>query len=285
LSGEVCLSKAGEVSIRFRYGFKWEGAKRWHQCGTWPAASLAQIRKERDRARQKVNDGVSPALAKKAARIEKQEAMEATIAKAKRDKTQNLTVADLFNEWIKEGVARADGNERLKGAFELNVLPATGNKPLRKVADKDLMEVLRRAKERINEGRHSKGGDGSISVLSRHIRQMLRWAEKRQPWRGLLVEGNPSDLVDTEQLLAPDYLGYSDRVLSNDEIVALRDGLEPLAGNTAAGVTIPRMRFAIWICLSTLCHIGELMQAKWEHIDLEQGTWLIPAVNTKGRRS
>ncbi|MEQ9565967.1 MAG: tyrosine-type recombinase/integrase [Pseudomonadales bacterium] len=45
-----------------------------------------------------------------------------------------------------------------------------------------------------------------------------------------------------------------------------------------------RIQLAMWICLSTLCRIGELMQAEWSHVDLDAATWLIPAPNTKGRR-
>jgi len=128
LSGEVRLTQAGAIRVYFRYGFRWKEGKRWHQCRAWPAVSLAQIRRERDRARQQVSDGVNPSQAKQAARIEKQEAMEATIAKAKRDKVQDLTVADLFNEWIRDGVARADGNKAIRQHFELDILPAIGAK-------------------------------------------------------------------------------------------------------------------------------------------------------------
>jgi len=113
---------------------------------------------------------------------------------------------------------------------------------------------------------------------------MLRWAEKRQPWRELLIAGNPADLIDVKTLLDADFQGHRERVLSEDEIRALHIGLLPLAGHTGRGSAIRRFRFAIWLCLSTLCRIGELLAAKWEHIDWEAGTWLIPAANTKGTR-
>jgi hypothetical protein len=40
----------------------------------------------------------------------------------------------------------------------------------------------------------------------------------------------------------------------------------------------------LWICLGTLCRIGELLMAQWKHVDLEARTWFIPKENAKGAR-
>ncbi|WP_322051503.1 tyrosine-type recombinase/integrase [Paraburkholderia bannensis] len=45
-----------------------------------------------------------------------------------------------------------------------------------------------------------------------------------------------------------------------------------------------KTELALWICLSTLCRIGELLIAERKHVDLEKGTWLIPRANVKGSR-
>jgi integrase len=37
--------------------------------------------------------------------------------------------------------------------------------------------------------------------------------------------------------------------------------------------------------LSTLARVGELTQARWEHVDLESGTWTIPAGNSKNAKA
>jgi len=287
LFGEVQLTQKGAISIRFRYRFRWEGKARWFHCGAWPAVSLAQIRKERDRARQLVAEGINPSLAKQAAKIEKKAAIAETVAQERQQRVASLTVNDLFNEWIANGVARADGNTAISSAFALDVLPALGNKPLCNLTDTDLLNVLRKAKERITSGKSKKshkGGNYSVLTLARDVTQMLGWAEKRQPWRGLLIEGNPADLVDIKSLLDADFEGYRERVLSADEIQTLHAGLLPIADMTGRGCINRRFRFAVWLCLSTTCRIGELLAAKWEHIDWQAGTWLIPAGNTKGKR-
>jgi len=164
LFGEVKLTKKGAISIRFRYAFRWEGKSCWHYCGMWPAASLAQIRKERDRARQLVAEGANPTLAKQAAKIEAKTAMEATITKERQAQIAELTVSDLFNEWVNSGVNRADGNAVIKRNFAKDVLPAIGNKTIRKLTDKDLVEVLRNRKERIKRA-PKKGTTGDSSAL------------------------------------------------------------------------------------------------------------------------
>ena len=41
-------------------------------------------------------------------------------------------------------------------------------------------------------------------VLLTDIRQLFRWAEKRKPWRQLLVEGNPTEPVAAKQVVMAD---------------------------------------------------------------------------------
>ncbi|WP_447902560.1 tyrosine-type recombinase/integrase [Pseudomonas serbica] len=274
------------VTVLFRYEFKLHGIKRDHRLGSWPKKSLAQIRAERDEMRVSVTKGVDPSIARKAARIEAQAAIIATIANAERESAENKTVTDLFEEWMRDGVSRQDGNTELRRSFTKDVLPIIGNKPLRNLTEKDLLTVLRSVKAR--------GLNRAVVIRSKDIGQMLRWAEKRKPWRALMVDGNPADLIDVNKLLDHDYQEQRDRLLSIDEIRELRDIFARLerdydalpAGQKYSGIrpVNPRVQCAVWICLSTLCRIGELLKSEWRHVDLEKGTWLIPANATKGHK-
>ncbi|KRB02751.1 integrase [Pseudomonas sp. Root68] len=274
------------VTVLFRYEFKLHGIKRDHRLGSWPKKSLAQIRAERDEMRVSVTKGVDPSIARKAARIEAQAAIIATIANAERESAENKTVTDLFEEWMRDGVSRQDGNTELRRSFTKDVLPIIGNKPLRNLTEKDLLTVLRSVKAR--------GLNRAVVIRSKDIGQMLRWAEKRKPWRALMVDGNPADLIDVNKLLDHDYQEQRDRLHSIDEIRELRDIFARLerdydalpAGQKYSGIrpVNPRVQCAVWICLSTLCRIGELLKSEWRHVDLEKGTWLIPANATKGHK-
>lgn len=286
LYGEVRVKADGSISIRFKYAFRWNGKVAWHQCGTFPDSGIASIRAERDRARQKVAEGINPSDDKKANRIKEQAANKAIIAEAERKATENLTVADLFNEWLTDGVARQDGNAELRRSFSKNVLPTIGKKALRDLTEKDLLAVLRALRAR--------GLNRAVVILNNDIGQMLRWAEKRKPWRGLMIDGNPSELVEVEKLLDQNYQEQRDRVLSSDEIRELHNILKRMerdysalpAGQRYSGVRPleRKAQIALWICLSTLCRIGELLKGEWQHVDLDKGTWLLPAENTKGQR-
>ncbi len=195
-------------------------------------------------------------------------------------------MADLFDEWIRDGVSRQDGNAELIRSFKKDVLPLIGKKPLRSLTEKDLLTVLRSVKAR--------GLNRTVVIRSKDIGQMLRWGEKRKPWRTLMADGNPADLIDVNKLLDHDYEEQRDRLLSPDEIRELRDIFERLerdydalpAGQKYSGIrpVNPRVQCAVWICLSTLCRIGELLKSEWRHVDLEKGTWFIPAEATKGHK-
>lgn len=286
--GLVAQVRAGVrgVTVQFSYEFKLDGSRTRKRLGSWPKKSLVQIRAERDEARALVTKGLHPTLAAKAARIEAQAAIATTIAEAEREAAENKTVADLFDEWIRDGVSRQDGNAELIRSFNKDVLPLIGKKPLRSLTEKDLLDVLRSVKSRdLNR---------TVVIRSKDIGQMLRWAEKRKPWRGLMTDGNPADLIDVKKLLDHDYEEQRDRLLSPHEIRELRDILERLekdyeelpAGQKYSGIrpVNTRVQCAMWICLSTLCRIGELLKAEWRFVDLEKGTWFIPAKATKGHK-
>lgn len=285
LVGKVRAGVRG-ITVLFRYEFKLDGKKGDHRLGSWPKKSLAQIRAERDDVRATVSKGVDPTSARKAAKIEAQAAIAATIAEAERQASESKTVQDLFDTWLADGVARQDGNAELQRRFKKDVLPFIGKTQIRNLSDKDLLSVLRKVKAR--------GLNRSVVILNNDLGQMLRWAEKRKPWRPLMADGNPADLIDVKKLLDHDYQEERDRVLSADEIRELwnifikleQDYTALPPGSKYSGIrpVNERVQCAVWICLSTLCRIGELLKAEWRHVDLESGRWFIPAENTKGQR-
>lgn len=122
---------------------------------------------------------------------------------------------------------------------------------------------------------------------------MFTWAGKRRPWR-LLFDVNPADEVDPDRLVPPDYQDWCDRVLADDEIIDLRNRLASVRNafdfrtGSRRGLAAPLRReheLAIWIMLATLVRINEICAARWkEHVDLDAGTWEIPAAQAKNRK-
>lgn len=143
LSGEVLVATDNSISIKFRYGFKWDGKKTWHHCGAWPAVMLDEIRTNRDNARKAVRDGINPKDQRKAARIENRLQVERVIAEQKKRDTDNITVQSLFDAWVTDGVKREDNNAEIVRSFSKDVLPAIGAKPVKDVTEHDIRGLLR----------------------------------------------------------------------------------------------------------------------------------------------
>ena len=127
-----------------------------------------------------------------------------------------------------------------------------------------------------------------------NLTQMFSWARKRQPWRALLVEGDPTELVDISPLIPADYEAERSRILSTAELLDLHNRFQQMtadynalpAGQKYDGIRPLKKetQLALWISLGTLCRIGELLQAEWKHVDLDQQTWFISSENVKGTR-
>ena len=285
LSGEVRVSVQGAVTVRWRYQFRWQGKTQWFQPGTWPTSSLEEIRSRRDAARNLVKEGVNPITEKRASAVEAQERVEAVLRDDAARKAGEATVQDMFDDWIKHGVRRGDGNAALQRSFDKDVLPQIGQTPVRSITEAQLRDLLLSLVKR--------GVNRTADVTCSNIQQMFRWAEKRAPWRKLLAEGNPAELLEIEKIVSPDYdlHGTRKRILLDEELQELagifadmEHYYEAAAPGTKYDVARPvkkTTQCALWICLCTLTRIGETLKAEWKDIDLDAATWVIPAKNTK----
>lgn len=286
LVGTVRCASAGPVAVHFRYGFKRDGKKAWHYCDTWPATSLEGIRVARDQARNLLKRGLDPNETRAAERIEERQRVQATIDAEARRLAEDASIQEMYDAWLADGVSRKDGNAEIRRSFEKDVLPALGGQAVRAVREHDLRNVLRAMVAR---------GVNRMAVnLSRDLKQMFDWAEKRQPWRRLLQEGNPTNLIEIERIVATDYdmSNIRTRVLSPGEIRELKAIFEQTQAaydaapdrRKATRAVQAENQLALWICLSTCCRIGELLMTKWRHVDLDAATWFVPKENVKGSR-
>ncbi|WAW11375.1 hypothetical protein NB640_04280 [Oxalobacter vibrioformis] len=202
----------------------------------------------------------------------------------KKEQAENLTVEDLFSEWIENGVRRQDDNVELVRSFGADVIPQIGRKKIKELSEADLRNVLRRMVGR--------GVNRSAVVMRNNLVQMFGWGEKRQPWRRLMVDGNPADLLEIEKIVDKDYDfdNVRDRILSDSEIRELRDIFQRMEGEYAAApdrraTAQPFTRtsqHAVWLMLATLCRVGELSMARWENVDFEKKEWFIPRKKCEG---
>ena len=147
--------------------------------------------------------------------------------------------------------------------FEKDVLPILGKLAVADVKKGHITEVT--------DALLARGVNRMAKLIFSLMRQMFRFAVDRD-----LIEHDPSASIRKAKIGGKDV--ERDRVLSDDEI-------RTLAKNAHEAGLLVTSEAAIWIALSTCCRIGELLAARWEHIDLKQGIWLIPAENSKNGKA
>ena len=265
--------------------YSFDGARRKLALGSAADVSLAGARSAAALQRAKLASGVDPRVASMMLAAEQEAHREALAAAEAQRKREAFTLRDMFDAWTRNGVQRADNNAELRRTFEKDILPRLGDMPIRGIGDTELRDALRKV------GRSRKRGRTAERMLS-ELRQMYRWAIKRQPWRALLRDDNPAELVETKQVVPTGYESVvRERILKPEEIVELRDvfaatrqAYEASANRRTAMRSLQReTELALWICLGTACRIGELLKARWEHVNLEAATWFVPRENTKTR--
>lgn len=242
----------GSKSWLFVYVFA--GKRRKLGLGAYSGVTLATAREEAARARACIAGKIDPQLARverEAEQEAKRQALEAVKAR--------LTVRGLFDRWERlELKGRKDKGAEVRRSFEKDIFPTLGDIAAEDVKRGMIADALDKVVER--------GSPVVARNLLGDLRQMFGYGIKRA-----LVENDP-----TSHLKRNDFgqKNERDRVLSDEEIKLLKGKL-PSSGLHAAGVA------AVWIMLSTCCRVGEIIQARWEHIDLEAGTWRIPPENAK----
>lgn len=273
------------LTVMFRYEVWLNGKKRDYSLGTWPKESLINIRAKRNSYYTLVTAGIDPSEVKKTDRIKRQKMIWETFQLVGQEQFKNVTLRDVFEAWIKDGVARQDNNKELKRLFLKDILPVIGEIPLRTLSEGDILSMLRQMLNR--------GISRQVVIAYNDTKQLLSWGEKRQPWRNSMKNGNPCDLVDVKKLLPQNYEEERSRILSVTEIQELYGIFQRMETDwqnapNKRNISRPfaqRSQIALWLCLGTICRIGELLQARWEHVDLENGVWFIPRENVKGVRN
>lgn len=174
--------------------------------------------------------------------------------------TARKSVTELFEHWAKvDLINRKDGGAEVRRMFEKDVLPFLGSVAVADVKKGHITQVT--------DAMLSRGVNRAAKIAFSLVRQMFRFAVDRD-----LIEHDPSAGIRKAKIGGKDV--ERDRVLSDDEIRLLAQKA-PKAG------LLVTTEAAIWIALSSCCRIGELLNSRWEHIDFEQKTWLIPSENSK----
>lgn len=170
------------------------------------------------------------------------------------------SVTELFEHWARvDLINRKDKGAEVRRMFEKDVLPFLGDLAVADIKKSHITVVT--------DTMLARGVKRAAKIAFSLMRQMFRFAVDRD-----LIEYDPTASIRKAKIGGKDV--ERDRVLSDEEVRTLAR-LAPEAG------LLPSTEAAIWIALSTCCRIGELLGARWEHLNLIKGSWLIPAENSK----
>lgn len=192
---------------------------------------------------------------------------------AELEASRRLTVRQLFTRWASVDLAprtsadgtrtgRKDGGEYTRQQFERHVFPSIGDTAVKDVQRADLMAIF--------DAQKAAGKMRTANVLLSDLKQMLRFAVLRDA-----VDRNVLDGVEKRSVGGNET--ERERVLADAEIRQLVQHMPSARMGARSETAIP-------LILATACRVGELMNARWEHVDLEAATWYIPAEHSKNQR-
>ncbi len=270
LRGRVRRNRSGNITIQFEYKYR-DGKKyRTAKVSNWPKCSLAEIRKLTRDMKTNLSKGIDPIESRKAQQL-KSKLEQAQHAENQKKELERLAVEAATQRTFRTAVAywekkelsrRKDGGEEVMRSLRKDVFPVLGDVLLVDVRRAMLMDIF--------DGVVERGALVMANHLFGDLRQFFNFAIARE-W----IDAHPLAGLRKEHIGGAQKEG--DRYLTEEEIVELNKRM-PTANLQRT------TELSIWIMLSTCCRVGELIQTRWQDIDLEQGTWHIPPGNSKNAK-
>lgn len=234
----------------WRLKYRVAGKEKLLALGVYPDVTLADARSKRDEAKRGIAGGIDPNEAKRE-------------EKAIREAQINNTFQDLATEWHSSKLKRwsAGYASDIMEAFNKDVFPYIGKKPIAEIKPLELLNVLRRM-----EGR---GATEKAKKVRQRCGEVFRYA---------IVTGraeyNPApDLTSAMQGHESNHYPF----LNAPELPAFFEALSRYSGSE---LVVLAARLLIITGLRT----GELRGASWQEIDEQAAVWEIPAERMKMRR-
>ena len=260
--GVVKRLKDGSASVWFRWRFRHAGKLADFTCGTWPGDSLKDIREAHAWAVEQHKAGKNPSTERQLSKARASHA-QAELARTYTEETVRA-LADRWQqaELVKRGTkGRKDNGTEVLRSFERDIFPTLGDRPLASIKRAEWAELFDEVKAR---------SPRMALRLFADARQFLDWCSRRD-----YIEVNPLHKLKRDDI-APAYK-ERDRVLWDSKSPTPHAELLELRDKLPSARLQRTTELALWIMLGTACRVGELSIARWEHVDLANRRWHIPA--------
>lgn len=242
--------------------------------GPFPDMDLKLARERAQALREQIIVGVDPGALRADARAERREVEQAAAAEAARlrDGTplpgsfRDLAVRFSAHKTTKDRNGVCDWSEvyakKYGQRLERHVYPWVGDKPIKDIGWRELLEICERAE----------GPAGQKRELAHTLRMYLS-----QIWDFAVtldaVETNI--VVNLRGRLKKTSVRHMSAIVDPRELKRLLDGIDAYNGGLLT-------RVALLTSLYTFQRPGNVRSAQWAHVDLDAATWTIPSALMKG---
>lgn len=240
------ISPAGGKWWRHKYRF--EGTEKRLSLGVYPDVGLKEARSRRDEARKLLASGVDPGEHRKA------------LKQARTDEVAN-SFEVLAREWFAKNSSTwaASHSDRIMRRLERDVFPWIGGKPITNVHAPEILTILRRIEAR-----------GAVETAHRALNDC------GQVFRYAVVTGradrDPSG--DLRGALTRVTRSHFAAKTEPEEVAGILRAMDSYEGTLT-------VRCAMRLAPLLFVRPGELRNAKWADIDLEEKQWRYIVTKTK----
>lgn len=265
---EVTPSGKRTWGLRYRLGGKQEKAK----LGEYPAYTLSEARAWRHDCLMLVRRGCSPMALKQGksvpaeARPEVKELAQVFLNNWCWQTVERLretsTMAWLIQRWYTEVVETTRANPlTIRRILDKDLLPSLGGKLITDVTVTDCLTIIDRIKAR---------GSDQMALQTRNVlKRLFAYAIAREK-----ATFNPATALEARYIATAK---ARDRTLTPSEIGQLLRALYTSSMNRSH-------KLALHLLILLMVRKSELIEARWEELDLAKGEWVIPGHRMKKAR-
>ena len=232
----------------WRMKYRFDGKEKTLALGVYPDVSLKLARERRTRAREQIADDIDPNEVRK----EKKAAL----------KEQADTFKAVAEDWLKlkKGELADSTLEVAKRRLETWAFPKLGHLPIREIKATTVMEALRPIED---QGKHE-----TAHRIRQRIGEIFRYAVAADR-----AEIDPTATLRGQLKTTP--TRHRSAVTNPEELGKLLKAIDAYGGHATT-------RAALKLAPLVFLRPGELRNADWSEIDLDNATWIVPGKRMKG---
>jgi integrase len=243
------VTEKGSKLWRFRYRF--DHKEKLLALGTYPEISLYDARQRRDEARRQVAHGIDPGAVRKAQK------------QTRTEETETFEV--IAREWYEEFKQTWSSGHAvtIMSRLERDLFPWIGKRPINQIKAPELLAVLRRVE--------SRGALESAHRIRTIAGQVFRYAVATGR-----AERDPA--ADLKGALPQPRERHHAALTEPKEVAPLLRALDGYQGHFV-------VKCALRLAPMFFTRPGELRNAEWSEIDLDEAAWNIPAHKMKMKQA